>query len=360
MSTVESSKKLDSTLRALVDEIVEHYNDNYPDAVLFVAQSVAQNDSILCAQIADVESRAIVFDLGGGEQYRYELAEPIAARDDMAARFLGLLHACRQKTPEGKLTALEKDMARTSALPTIPLTVSASVQLTPYIREITFTGDLTNVEYPGWDAFLFFFVPKSGEQLPNGFSMAKWRGMEESEKPGGAYYTIRSFSESEIVCWFVVHDVYGAVSDWAGRSQPGDEVYAWGPRVAFAPKGENTHYVLFADETALGAVAAVMDQLPTTATVTLVAEVSDESSKVDVRCEPHWRTHWLYRHGTEPGTSEAPIEFAKTMQTPEGDDIYVYAAMEAKQIQKLKKIFKQEWGLSGQKIRCIGYWRLQN
>jgi NADPH-dependent ferric siderophore reductase len=358
MAVAESSRKLEPTLRTLVDEIVEHYNESYPGAVLFVAQSLAQNESIQRAQIADVESNTIVFDIGGGERYRYEFAEPIAAGDDMATRFLGTLHACRRKSPDGELTALEKDMARTSALPTTPLTVTASVQLTPCIREITFTGDLTNIEYPGWDAFLFFFVPKTGERLPDGFSMAAWRSMKEAEKPGGAYYTIRSFGETELVCWFVVHDVFGAVSDWAGRSQPGDEVYAWGPRVAFAPKGADTHYLLLADETALGAVAAVMDQLPATATVTLIAEVSDETSRVNVRCEPHWGVHWLYRHDTAPGSSEAPIEFAKSMRRPSGDDVYVYAAMEAEQTQKLKKVFKQEWGLSGHQIRCIGYWRL--
>ena len=111
MAVAESSRKLEPTLRTLVDEIVEHYNDNYPDAVLFVAQSLAQNESIQRAQIADVESNTIVFDIGGGERYRYEFAEPIAARDGMATRFLGTLHACRRKSPDGELTALEKDMA---------------------------------------------------------------------------------------------------------------------------------------------------------------------------------------------------------------------------------------------------------
>jgi hypothetical protein len=64
VAVAESSRNLEPTLRNLVDEIVEHYNENYPDAVLFVAQSLAQNESIQRAQIADVESNTIVFDIG--------------------------------------------------------------------------------------------------------------------------------------------------------------------------------------------------------------------------------------------------------------------------------------------------------
>ncbi len=339
-------------------EVADHYNDHHPDTVLFVANHALSRTDLTSAEIIEIGSEAVQFRVksDGGEPAieSFTLPQPLTRLEGLAQTLIGLLHQARQAAPEGvPLTSIEVEFAKTASLATHTVTVKTVTDINAHLREITFC-DIGELQPPGGDAFMFLFVPNPGEDLPAGYDMARWRGEPADERLGGAYYTIRRSRPDEVDMWFVLHETWGAVSAWAGSAQPGDQVAMWGPRVGFEPPDGTRQYVLLADETALAAVAAVLDELPADVAVTTIAEVNSTADHVPLRQEPGWNLHWVYRNGAEPGTSDAMLQ---TLPVPPTEGLYVFGAAEASQIGSVRSHVRQAWSPDRGSIHLTGYWR---
>lgn len=352
---------LSSSLQRAAEEVVEHYNDHHADTVLFIARELLDRQEATDAEITGIDKQSITFAVharDGVNNIDLSLKEPITALEHVSGNFLQLLQEAREqagsKVPK---TSIETELSHTASLSTFMSTVKSVRQITSTMKEITFSGGLDDFESPGWDAFMFVLVPEPGRELPDDFTMADWRSMPVSERPGGAYYTIRRERPGELDLWFVIHETYGAVSDWATRAKPGDKVALWGPRIGFAPPAGTGRYLLLADETAQPAVAAILDGLPADVEVTVIAEADSPDSIIELRSEPGWDIRWVFRNGVKPGASEVMINALEELTVLPSSGLYVFGAAEASQIAKVQKYLKQHWPVTKHQVHLTGYWR---
>lgn len=351
------SSGFSQSLQKSVDEIVSHYNDQHSDTIVFIAKHLLRHQEAVDAEIELVTPDTITFNIRtteGNWKHGRSLDVTINHREQVAENFLGLLRDARARAgQDAPKTSIEKELAYTASLRTYTGTVKASRWITSTIREITFEG-LKHFESPGWDAFMFVMVPPEGESLRTGFDMKTWRSTNPEERSGGAYYTIRQEREGEIDLWFVIHETYGAVSNWAAHAQTGDKVALWGPRIGFKPPTGTRTFLLMGDETAYPAIAAIMDNLPADARVTVILEYDRE--KIDLRQERDWQVIWEQRR-CEPGADRAIMRalsgIGPTLKT---DGLFVFGAAEADQMSNARKWLRQR-EVPREQIHLTGYWR---
>ncbi len=99
------------------------------------------------------------------------------------------------------------------------------------------------------------------------------------------------------------HEAAGPAATWAAGALPGDEVGVVAPRrghegryggIEFAP-GAARRLLLVADETALPALASILESLPSGASGTAVIEVPSAADFLDVTAPAGVRLHWIPR-----------------------------------------------------------------
>lgn len=89
-------------------------------------------------------------------------------------------------------------------------------------------------------------------------------------------------------------------SVWGATARPGDAVDFQGPRGKLELRPA-PHHLLIGDESALPAIAAICEALPSDERTTVLLEVGDESDELPV---PAGELRWVRRTGTAPGTPE--------------------------------------------------------
>ena len=89
---------------------------------------------------------------------------------------------------------------------------------------------------------------------------------------------------------------------WAANAQPGDPIAFVGPRGRLELTGADWH-LFVGDESALPAIAELVEALPPEQTAIAMLEVGDASDELPLR-RPHGgelETHWIRRDGAQPG-----------------------------------------------------------
>ena len=156
--------------------------------------------------------------------------------------------------------------------------------------------------------------------------------------------------------WFVLHDADAGVSGWAARAVPGDRVALWGPRRSHEPPRHTTSQLLVADETGLGAVAAILDEADADQAIHVVLEAADADHLVDLPTGPHIMTEWLFRDGDRAGTGTRLLDAVRRLELDLAG-LYAYGAAETHQISAVRAHLRSERGLAAQQVRMTGYWR---
>lgn len=249
-----------------------------------------------------------------------------------------------------------------SAFRTFVTSVAAAEDVHPHLRRITFRGgDLATFEPAGADTFLYVLLPPPGRAeltIDASFSWEAYAAMPETDRPVGAYYTVRRWDPDrcELEMLFVLHDPAGPACEWAVGARPGDPVALWGPRTAFHPPETTARYLLVADETGLPAVAAILDELAHDVPVHVLAEVADERERQSLPERPSVAVTWLHRDGRAPGTTTVLADAAARLE-PLGDGTYVWGGGESRAMTGVRKIVRQRWGLPREAVSLVAYWR---
>ena len=136
--------------------------------------------------------------------------------------------------------------------------------------------------------------------------------MEIPEEERGAMrtYTVRALrgtgADTRLVVDFVIHgegDESGPGGDWGAHAAVGQRVITMAPRrgvpfggIEFAP-GTAKRLLLVGDETAVPAVAAVLECLPATSRGAVFLEVPVAADVLPLDCPSGVEVHWLPRDG---------------------------------------------------------------
>jgi NADPH-dependent ferric siderophore reductase len=194
-------------------------------------------------------------------------------------------------------------------------------------------------------------APALPEQTPDG---PVWP--ESAERPVVRTYTAVRFDEASktLELQFALHG-FGPASEWAERAAPGDKLAIAGPGGRFALDETAAHWWLAADESAVPAVATLLEALPATAAADVHIEVADAADEIAFDSPAKTTVTWHHRRSPDAFGAELD-EAARAAEIPAGARIWV--ACEAAAMRGIRRHFTRERGLPASSLVTRGYWRL--
>ncbi|MDQ6784831.1 MAG: siderophore-interacting protein [Actinomycetota bacterium] len=179
-----------------------------------------------------------------------------------------------------------------------PAVASSVRALSQHLVAVTFTGEgLDGFELTAPAQHIQVFLPD-----PNG------RGLELEESGGGRVFaaanprpTVRTYTPrrfqpgpAELEVLFVVHGA-GPGSGWAETARPGDPVVIGGPAGGYPLDPDASRYVLAGDESALPALASLLEALPASASAEVHVEVPEGETELALASAAPFTLRWWHR-----------------------------------------------------------------
>jgi NADPH-dependent ferric siderophore reductase len=346
--------------------LLAHVNGDHPDALLLIGQTLGGQTDAVGMRAVGLDGAGldlVAVDAAGSEtRVRVDFPQPV---DDVYAvreQAIALVLLARERSGQPGQTSLELQAIELASIRTFLTTVAAVRSVTPRVRRITFRGgDLATFSPIAPDQFLYVLLPPPGRTeltIDQSFTWSAYEHMPESERPVGAYYTVRAWRPevAELDMDFVLHTPAGPACEWAARAAVGDPVALWGPRTSLTPPPATDWYLLFADDTGLPALAGILGALPDGTRVRAFVEVADAEEIQPLPIGPAIDITWLTRDGAEPGTTTALLESARAMPWPGGTP-YVWGGAESRTLTEIRKYLRHEVGLGREQVTLVGYWR---
>ncbi|MEU4696548.1 siderophore-interacting protein [Nonomuraea dietziae] len=229
-------------------------------------------------------------------------------------------------------------------------------RLTPHMVRVVFGGEgLARFATEGLtDHYVKLVFPCEGVDLPTPFTMAGCReSMPREHWPRLRTYTVRVWDPAarELTIDFVVHGDEGLAGPWAEAARPGDELYLLGPGGGYAPSPDADWHLLAGDESALPAIAASLEALPSGATARVFIEVEgpEEEQKLDMPVV------YVHRQGGPRG--DRLVEAVRGLDFPSGR-VHAFVHGEAACVKELRRFLRVEKEIPLDQLSISGYWRL--
>ncbi|PSJ62654.1 siderophore-interacting protein [Kumtagia ephedrae] len=239
--------------------------------------------------------------------------------------------------------------------------VVRAVDVTPAMRRLTLAGEnLARFAHDGLHVRLLF-APRPGVAPVWPVMAADGRqAWPEGERPVARVYTIRRIDveAGEIDIDFVMHEGDGMPgAQFARDALPGAVVGMTGPGGGGSLPPASRH-ILAGDETALPAIARMLEEFPAGARATVLIEIADDAERQDLAAKPGIDVHWLSREGRPAGSTTLLIDALRSLDDSHWqDDTYVWAACEHAAARAIRAFLKAERGLPKKRFLAAAYWR---
>jgi NADPH-dependent ferric siderophore reductase len=228
--------------------------------------------------------------------------------------------------------------------------VSAVRPLTSHLVRITFTGpSLAEFTDDGPDQRCKVFIPRpdgSRPSVPRGADWyPRWQAMSDDERPTIRTYTVRAARPlaCELDIDFVLHGDAGPASAWAGRAAVGDPLVIFGAYAEFDPPASADWCLLAGDETALPAIAAILERTPLP--VLAFVEIGDPAEQLDLA------VRWLCR-----SAGESLLPAVRAVEFPVGTP-YAWVAGESAAVRDIRRHLVRERSIPAELVEFMGYWK---
>ncbi|WP_034592335.1 siderophore-interacting protein [Hamadaea tsunoensis] len=269
-------------------------------------------------------------------------------------------------------------------------TVREVRRLSPGFTRVTLTGpDLHRCADNGYDQRVKVILPLPGggftiNQTPSWY--ADWRALDPAQRNVIRTYTLRSVrpSAAEVDIDFAVHGDTGPASAWALSACAGDELLLLAPNadfdgdpggVEFRLPAPRTPILLAGDETAVPAIASILERLPPSSIGEAFLEVPSADDALRLDAPAGFTVTWLPRpssfvdavvaaalrllpHATpdtvEPDDDEPLWEVPSAAATA---PVYAWIAGESSVVRDLRRRLVGEVGLPKSAVAFMGYWR---
>ena len=219
---------------------------------------------------------------------------------------------------------------------------------------VTLAGDeLAGFAGEGPDRRIKMFFPVPGQERPAvpraSTGGPVWPAGEA--RPTIRTYTVRRFDASvgELDVDFVLHAGHGPAAAWARDARPGAWVGVSEPGGHYAPDPTADFHVLIGDETALPAVATVLDAIDPARALTFL-EVADAAEE---QVLPGAVT-WVHRDGRRAGEPLAAA--VRSASLPDGRG-QAWLSGESACVRDLRRHLIDDRGLDRRLVYATGYWR---
>jgi NADPH-dependent ferric siderophore reductase len=344
---------------------IEHINDEHDDTVTLMGRVLCDEPGARAAALTGVDHEAlylsVVTSSGASVARRVAFLERAESVEDAQLQFYALIALARQGAGDQALTSLERELAGITMIPTHITEVVDVVDINPRLRQITVQGGLGRFQPLAPDQFVYVLAPPHGTTqltIDQHFSWEAYEAMPEHERPVGAYYTVRRWhpDTGSIDLWVVLHGHDGDGERWARNVRVGDPVALWGPRHAYDPPPGTDSFLLVGDETALPAIAAILEQLDAAATATVVIATSPETTPLELSSEATLDVHWL---SIDQGADTSPLLRAVGNLVPAaiGTSTYLWGGAESHEVTALRRLVRDALGVPREQVSLTGYWR---
>ncbi|WP_433011691.1 siderophore-interacting protein [Kribbella sp. CA-294648] len=256
-------------------------------------------------------------------------------------------------------------------------TVAAVDDLSPHLRRVTFVAPrIADVVTAGPDQRIKVLLsPPDGSELrlPAGDDWyATWCAEPVEQRFIMRTYTVRALRPevSELDIEFVLHGVDGPASAWVSDVQLGAEIGLILPfavdttstkgllmsGVDYVPPATSVSRVLVADETALPALAGILEQLPAAVRATVFVEVPDIRDIRALPSEGRVDITWIPHTGGPTDGPKSLLEALKAAKLPFDVD-YAWVAGESSMIKHVRRHLVNAVCLPKPAISFQGYWK---
>jgi len=272
--------------------------------------------------------------------------------------------------------------------------------LSPSLHRLVFTGaDVARMKTEGPDQRIKVFFPLPGQDAPDVPSgedwYARYRALADDQRPPMRTYTLRQLraAQGEVDVDFVLHGETGPASRWATHARPGDRVVLLAPDAECAESSEGWEWkppagvgqvLLVADETALPAVAGILEELAAQVDpprVLALLEVAGEGDAIALKAPPTAELVWLPRGQAAYGQAlveavQARLAASSVVAGDALDEIdvdaqilweqsdagvagpfYAWVAGEAGAVMAIRRHLVRDCGLDRRALTFMGYWR---
>jgi len=286
------------------------------------------------------------------------------------------------------------------------VTTTAVEQLSPSFVRVHLGGPGLadfGVDGPTYDQRIKLVFPNAAGRLPVLGDDTWWTDyleLPEEERGSIRTYTIRDVVgegvDTRLVVDIVVHpEPHGPGSSWALHAATGDRLLVVCPRKGEPPAGIEfrptcvDRLLLVADETAVPAVAAILEQLPPEASGAAFLEVPTAADVQELTGPEGVEVTWLPREGAAygalldpavldhlgvgvelPDVDDAEVpdllwetpdfsgggEQVEPSPAPEGE-LYAWIAGESKVVTALRRVLVKDLGFDRSQVAFMGYWR---
>lgn len=224
-------------------------------------------------------------------------------------------------------------------------TVVSAEDVTPRMRRVKFAcPDVT--PFVGGDMHVRLLVPPK-DRTP------VWPGLGEDGRiawPKGKdeilvrVYTVRTvdLDRSELWIDFLQHPAPGTATpgaDFARDASPGDKVALIGPGGGDLPQAETM--LLAGDESALPAIARILEQAPAGSRVEAIIEVEDEAEEQPLPTQASSNVRWLHRNSYPADATAVLRNSIKEAIDVVGPDTYVWVACEKQDIREIRALLNE-------------------
>ncbi|NTI44113.1 siderophore-interacting protein [Rhizobium rhizogenes] len=174
-------------------------------------------------------------------------------------------------------------------------------------------------------------------------------------------YTIRSrdSERGEIEIDFALHhheDGRSPGASFAVHAQPGDLVGLFAPAGDEIPKAQSL--VLCGDDTALPAIARILEEIPSSVSARLFIEIDNPDCRYELRSGDNIELNYLYRQGRPAGTTGLLPEALSHLDADSlGEDTYFWAGCEFGDFVELRKLARRTWKLPRERHLVVAFWR---
>lgn len=234
------------------------------------------------------------------------------------------------------------------------LEVVRVADVTPRMRRIVLGGaELDGFEDPGPASSVRLLLPPPGQDE---IVMPTWAG-NEFVLPDGSRAPIRTFTPrrldaGELTIEVVLHEG-GAASDWARRAAPGIVTAVSGPGRGYEVEHAADGYLLAGDETALPAIAQLLEAIQPATAIDVHVEVADPSARQELPAHPRAQVTW---HLADPGAAPGSAFVAAIEDLDEIPDA-VWVAGEAAAVQRVRTHLAEVRGRPRSTVTVRGYWK---
>jgi NADPH-dependent ferric siderophore reductase len=230
--------------------------------------------------------------------------------------------------------------------------------LTPRMIRVTLRSEAFGatwpIEQPGEIITLLFLAPGEEAVLP----LAGWTFPPGTAEQEWRNYTVRRHDPvaGEIDVDVVLHEPRGPACTWAQAAPIGGDVGFAGPRVDYAPRDGAAWLLLCGDETALPAIAAILEQPPPAAVrILAVIEVPGPAEEHALDAPAGAEVRWVHRDGADAATTTHLADALRGLALPDGVG-QAWGAAESTVARTLREVLRDERGMERRLVSAKGYW----